>query len=125
MPLGRRQAKADEAKASLKLREIEAVIQTTQDALERDMAVGLQALQYGKTMAELQQQQAVLTEKLFSQEQKRFEMGDSDLFLLNSRESQAISARLNAVKAEIEIKRIVLGIYYQTGLLAQTPDTSL
>ncbi|MEQ5809171.1 TolC family protein [Alteromonas sp. NFXS44] len=125
MPLGRRQAKADEAKASLKLREIEAVVQTTQDALERDMAVGLQALQYGKTMAELQQQQAVLTEKLFSQEQKRFEMGDSDLFLLNSRESQAISARLNAVKAEIEIKRIVLGIYYQTGLLAQTPDTSL
>lgn len=118
MPLGRRQAKAEASKASLKLREIDAVIQATEDALKRDMAVGLQALQYGKTMLELQQKQASLTEALFSQERKRFEMGDSDLFLLNSRESQAISARLDAVKAEIEVMRVTLAVYFQTGLLA-------
>ena len=118
MPLGRRQAKAEASKASLKLREIDAVIQATEDALKRDMAVGLQALQYGQNMLVLQQKQAALSEALFSQERKRFEMGDSDLFLLNSRESQAISARLDAVKAEIEIMRVVLAVYFQTGLLA-------
>ena len=63
----------------------------------------------------MQEKQASLAEVLFEQEKKRFAIGDSDLFVLNTGEASAINSRLNAVKARINVMRSTLNVAFAAG----------
>ena len=58
----------------------------------------------------MQEQQVILSRKLFEQEQRQFEFGSSDFFMLNNREADAFQAELKALTARINVYREALAI---------------
>ena len=117
MPIGRRQARAELASAQLKGKEIDYQIKQIEDALTRDFDVALVDWRYSQTLADMQEKQASLAEVLFEQEKKRFAIGDSNLFVLNTREASAINSRLSAVKARINVMRSTLNVAFAAGVM--------
>lgn len=115
MPLGRRQAKAELGSAAQKVNALRYRYQAVEEALERDLAIASRNWHYNKQIASMQDKQAQLAESLFEQEKKRFNIGASDLFMLNSREASAINSRLSAVKAHIDVLRASLEVVFSAG----------
>lgn len=115
MPLGRRQAKAELGSAAQKVKALTFKYQAVEDALKRDLEIASRNWHYSKQIANMQDKQASLAEALFEQEKKRFDIGASDLFVLNSREASAINSRLNAVKAHVDVLRTSLEVIFSAG----------
>ena len=51
---------------------------------------------------------------LFKGEQQKFEAGESSLFLVNSRESKLIEAKLKAIDTEVEQKMALAEFYFNS-----------
>ncbi|GLS26394.1 TolC family protein [Marinibactrum halimedae] len=102
MPLERRYAKASLQKAKAKERELKAKRRMISDNLQAEVSAELMNFTMLKSYSEIKQQQAQLAIKLLSQEQVRFAEGDSDQFILNSRETSAANALLQSVKANVD-----------------------
>ena len=115
MPLGRRQAKAELGSAAQKVKALTFKYQAVEDALKRDLDIASRNWHYSKKIANMQDDQASLAEALFEQEKKRFNIGASDLFILNSREASAINSRLSAVKAHVDVMRASLEVIFSAG----------
>lgn len=111
MPLGQRAARAREAIASAQIRELEYEARVLAEQIERDVDVSLNALDYSRQLLTLTRQQEQLATDLMIQEQARFNAGVSDQFLLISRETVALQARLKTVDAEIETLRNELALH--------------
>ena len=105
IPLGQQTAKAQKVIAQQKIQELSYELQLVTDLLQQDFEQSILRLNNAKQIAHNQRQQAQIANKLFSQEKKRFDLGVSDLFLLNARESSAIEAKLKAIGAEIAVFR--------------------
>lgn len=105
IPLGQQTAKAQKVIAQQKIQELGYELQLVTDLLQQDFEQSILRLNNAKQIAHNQRQQAQIANKLFSQEKKRFDLGVSDLFLLNARESSAIEAKLKAIGAEIAVFR--------------------
>jgi outer membrane protein TolC len=105
IPLGQQTAKAQKIIAQQKIQELGYELQLVSDLLQQDFEQSILRLNNAKQIAYNQRQQAQIANKLFSQEQKRFDLGVSDLFLLNARESSAIEAKLKAIGADITVFR--------------------
>lgn len=105
MPLGQQTAKAEKVIAQQKIRELNYELQLVTDLLEQDFNQSVSRLSNAKQIAQNQRQQAKIAKKLFTQEKKRFDLGVSDLFLLNIRELSAIEAKVKAIEAEVTVLR--------------------
>jgi outer membrane protein TolC len=112
LPLGQRSAKADKVIAEQKVKELQYELKLQQDSLKRDFNEAIVVLENTKQIAEFQQQQSETAHQLFLQEQKRFNVGVSNLFLLNTRETAAIEAQLKAIESEVAVLRQQLVIRY-------------
>lgn len=117
LPLGQRTAKAERFSAQQKIKELEFALTNLINELERDMAVAMEQVNYGKQMLALNQQQAEIAEKLLEQEFVRFRAGASDLFLLNNREALAIQAKLASVQAQVQLYKQELSVWAAAGAL--------
>jgi outer membrane protein TolC len=110
LPFDRSQAKAKKSRTQF---EIDALAQKT-NALQRSIDAKLEErfvnLSYAKRLHEMQNKQVVLSRKLFEQEQRQFEYGSSDFFMLNNREVDAFQAELKALTARINVFREELAI---------------
>lgn len=105
MPLGQRAAKARESIAEAEIRELEYEIRVLEDQIRRDVDLTLNALRYSQHILDLSRQQERLAEALRQQEQKRFNAGVSDQFLLISRETAELQAHLKTIDAEVDFLR--------------------
>lgn len=121
VPLGQQTAKAEKVMAQQKVRELEYELKLRKDSLVRDFRESVLMLENIKQIAEIQARQAQTANALFLQEQKRFDVGVSDLFLLNARETSAIEAKLKAIEADVAILRQEL----TTLFIAAKLDTTL
>lgn len=111
MPVGQRAAKARQAGANAEIRALEYDQQVLKEQLRRDVDLSLNALDYARDILALSQQQESLAETLLAQERARFEEGVSDQFLLITRETTALQARLKTIDAEIEVRRHELALH--------------
>lgn len=124
LPLGQRTAKAEQRRAQEKIRELDFALTNLMNELERDMAMALEQVNYGKQMLDLNQQQAEIADKLLEQEFVRFRAGASDLFLLNNREALAIQAKLTSVQAQVQLFKQELSVWAAAGALVDFQTTN-
>lgn len=119
VPLERRKAKAEKAKAKAKIEELSYKKQALFEQLSLDIKTHIQQLNNLKGLNQLIHSQSRLAQKLASQEQIRFNEGDSDQFLLNSRELAASQAELAAIHSDLKLKRQELKLLLITGQIEQ------
>ena len=117
MPLGQRAAKAQKSQKQEKIKQIEYSIQASKDQINQNIQQVINALNYARSLFKLEKQQAQVAEKLLQQENIRFDAGASNLFLLNTRESQSFEAKLNSIKAKIAVKKQELKLWAVTAKL--------
>lgn len=113
VPLQRNRARADRTAALAKINEIEYDRQIQFDRLSVSLNESLIQLQTFDQLRVLRRQQADIAHELERQERIRFEEGDSDQFLLNTREAAAGQAELEAIAAEVlwlQQQLILLGL---------------
>ncbi len=110
VPIGQRAARARESIAAAGVRELEFESVVLTDQLRRDVALSLEALDYGRRILAISREQEAVAEQLQRQEQERFEAGVSDLFLLINRETAALQAHLKSVDAEVDLMRQELAL---------------
>ncbi len=101
VPLQRNRAKADRTAALAKINEIEYDRQIQYDRLSVSLNESLLQLRTYDQLRTLRRQQADIAHELEAQELIRFQEGDSDQFLLNTREAAAGQAELEAIRAEV------------------------
>ncbi|MCY7294696.1 TolC family protein [Alteromonas sp. a30] len=117
MPLERRKASAERTAAKAKVQEIEYQKQALFERLTVDIRMNLQQLSTLKQLSQMFEEQSTLAKRLAEQEKIRFDAGDSDQFLLNSREIAAGRARLSAIEAKVSTLRQELKLVMLTGTL--------
>ncbi|MFV8783362.1 TolC family protein [Microbulbifer sp. SA54] len=105
VPLAQRQAKAQKSKALLEMREKEAQLGSLTLAIETQLNEAQVNLAYAQQLYRVQEQQMRLAATLFEQEKRQFDLGASDFFLLNNRESEAFDAELKTIGARFNLYR--------------------
>ena len=105
LPLERRKAKGKLRVADAELRALKFDQQAAQETMRNFIATALLEIDNLQTLLKLQKEQAALEARLTGLELKRFNAGDSDLFILNAREISRAQADLRVVKTETEIMR--------------------
>ncbi|WP_245953167.1 TolC family protein [Alteromonas aestuariivivens] len=110
LPLQRNQAKAEKSKVQLELQQLNAELDALKQAITTQLEEARVNLNYATRLFEMNHQQVSLNNRLLLQEQRQFELGASDFFMLNSREVDAFKAKLKSIRAEFNIYRQQLRI---------------
>ncbi|WP_339901616.1 TolC family protein, partial [Paraglaciecola polaris] len=110
VPFERSQAKAKKSRTQFEINALEQKTNALQGSIEAKLKERLINLTYAKRLHDMQKKQVVLSRKLFEQEQRQFEFGSSDFFMLNTREVDAFQAELKAMTARINVFREELAI---------------
>ena len=116
-PLERRKAQGKTNALNAKLRMLALEQQQTLEYMALNLEQQMLALTNQKQLLTLQRQQVELVQALAEAEDLRFKAGDSDLFLLNTRETDSARAKLKAVKIQNYIIRQQLQLLAQTAKL--------
>lgn len=119
VPLERRSAKGRIAEARAEMDGL----RTRHRLLEEQIAIEVKGIAIGiegaDKVADLAAQEAGLAGKMAAAEQRRFDMGASDFFLINQREESATDARLRALDARYQ------ALVARADLAAATADRSV
>lgn len=118
VPIGVRAAKARAAMAAAATREVDYQYQVVSAQIQRDLEVSLTALRFNQQILATSQNQESLALKLLAQEQIRFNEGESDQFILISREKSALEAQIKTIDATIDKLRNELLIHATLARLA-------
>jgi outer membrane protein TolC len=118
VPIGVRAAKARAAIAAAATREVDYQYQVVSAQIQRDLEVSLTALRFNQQILATSQNQESLALKLLAQEQIRFNEGESDQFILISREKSALEAQIKTIDATIDRLRNELLIHATLARLA-------
>ena len=102
-PIQRREAKGKLSAQKQKLRQLEHKQQMFVDKLNAELTKAQLELDNLEQLRDIRQQQADLGNHLVAQEQRRFDLGESDLFLLNTRERENMQAQMSALNVELQI----------------------
>jgi len=101
VPLARRSAKAEVEQARLELQALEQRKRQMNDRLQLEMTEILIELTAARELAELAEREVELADALVEAENRRFEGGASDFFLVNLREETAANAKIEALAAAL------------------------
>ena len=110
VPFDRTQAKAKKSRTQYEIYALESKTNALRQSIDAKLQERLVNLSYAKRLHDMQAKQVVLSRKLFEQEQRQFEFGSSDFFMLNNREADAFQAELKALTTRINVFREELAI---------------
>ncbi|MEW9799407.1 TolC family protein [Alteromonas sp. CYL-A6] len=116
-PLGNRAAKAELSSIESKQTQLDHKIQLAADSIVQAFEKAYQHWQQTVKIAEMQQKNASLADQLYDMEIKRYDAGDTDMFVLNARESSQIRARMKQIKADIDVYLAELALYHAAARL--------
>lgn len=117
MPLFLRQGRGDYKAAKLKLANTQLDIVSTQLSIQNKVK------QYHNELLGLLEQVRIYNQavtafrKVFDVEMMRFEVGESSLFLVNSRENKVLEARQKMVELKAKCFKALYGVQYAAGVL--------
>ena len=117
VPLQRRKAKGQFAEDNAKLKELEQKRQQMLDKLRIDIDATLISIENTEQQFSTQKKRAAVTKKLAEQELLRFNAGDSDQFVLNTRERNIGVAVLSLIDIETDLIRLKLRLLAQLAKL--------
>lgn len=118
VPFEQREARGEIRANDAKVRQLQHKRQAMVAAMRTDIDAAFITLTNLIELHKIRSAQADVAEKLARQEQQRFDLGDSDLFLLNARERNAGLAMLKRVDTAAEILRQQLYTLTLTAQLA-------
>ncbi|ABG38816.1 Outer membrane protein-like protein [Paraglaciecola sp. T6c] len=110
VPFDRTQAKAKKSRTQYEIYALESKTNALRQSIDAKRQERLVNLSYAKRLHDMQTKQVVLSRKLFEQEQRQFEFGSSDFFMLNNREADAFQAELKALTTRINVFREELAL---------------
>lgn len=110
VPFDRTQAKAKKSRTQYEIYALESKTNALRQSIDAKRQEHLVNLSYAKRLHDMQTKQVVLSRKLFEQEQRQFEFGSSDFFMLNNREADAFQAELKALTTRINVFREELAL---------------
>ncbi len=116
-PLGNRAARAEVSSLKSKYNELTHKRQLIADRISQAFDKAYRQWQQAREVAELQRNNAELTARLYDMELKRYEVGDSDMFVLNARESARIEAQMSRIKADINVYLAELSLHHAAASL--------
>lgn len=103
VPIGQREAKGRIENNRAELARVSSQQREARERINMRLDQALAALRNFSQLSALRESQAELAQQLMNEEQLRFDSGDSDLFLLNARETDMARARLAALEANISL----------------------
>lgn len=101
VPLQRRAARGKIQRAEAELRAARLRERQVQDRIEVELSDILINLETALALRNIAQQEVEQADTMVAAEQKRFELGAGDFFLVNVREERASDARISAIQAEL------------------------
>jgi outer membrane protein TolC len=119
MPLFLRESRGD-----LKLNEVK-IARKQQELQDKTWSLANKFRAQQKTYAILSQQDEILRqmtrnyERLLNAERQKFDIGESSLFLINSREVKLIESQIKLIQNQIKIKQTGIKLLWTGGLLAE------
>ena len=116
-PLGNRKAKAERAQLQSKQRELAHKLTSTEQAIAQRFEQALVYWGQAKDIVSLQSENAALAKTLSKVEKTRFDAGDSDMFVLNTRAQNEIKAKVKEIKARVELLKAELMLYKEAAML--------
>jgi len=119
LPLFLRKERGDLKLAKIKLQDTEFEVDATRVNLVNKINALRQELDSYTNQNELTQDIVVGSERLLQAEERKFELGESSLFLVNSRESKLIDVQLKAIEIEFKFFKTKAKLFNS---LAVNPD---
>lgn len=116
-PLGNRAARAEVASLGSKYNELSYKRQLISDRIRQAFDKAYRNWQQAREIATLQRDNADLAMRLYDMERQRYEMGDSDMFVLNARESARIKAHMSRIKADVDVYMAELALHHAAASL--------
>ena len=116
-PLGNRKAKAERAQLQSKQRELAHKLASTEQAIAQRFEQALVYWGQAKDIVSLQSENAALAKTLSKVEKTRFDAGDSDMFVLNTRAQNEIKAKVKEIKARVDLLKAELMLYKEAAML--------
>lgn len=116
-PLGNRKAKAERAQLQSKQRELAHKLTSTEQAIAQRFEQALVYWGQAKDIVSLQSENAALAKTLSKVEKTRFDAGDSDMFVLNTRVQNEIKAKVKEIKARVDLLKAELMLYKEAAML--------
>ena len=116
-PLGNRAAKAEVASLESKYNELSYKRQLVSDRIRQAFNKAYRNWQQATEIAQLQRDNADLAVQLYDMERKRYEVGDSDMFVLNARETGRIKAQISRIKADVDVYMAELALHHAAASL--------
>ncbi|WP_332367601.1 TolC family protein [Spirosoma telluris] len=121
-PLFLRKERGKLRQVQLKTQQLEFAQKQTQRDIENDVQTTWNELKALKGQISIQQQVVTNQRHLLRAEQQKFELGESSLFLVNSRESKLIDLEIKLAELRTKHQKAVASLWYSAGT---NPETQL
>ena len=117
-PLFFRGSRSQEDEAMIQVRQIEIKRQVTERKIETDVEAAVIGVRQARERVRLSERRVELARRLLAAEERRFELGESTLFVLNQREQAFAGAREEALSARIALHQAAAEYRWATGTIA-------
>lgn len=117
MPLFLRKGRAAVKKADVKIQDQKLELEYLQAKLKSSVNSAVNTWETTQTQINIYNQTVVNVEKLVEGEQKRFDVGESSLFLVNQREMSLIKAQIDFIKMIAKNQQAFIKVQYSLGVL--------
>lgn len=115
--LGNERARAELFSVESKQRQLQHKLQLASDAVRQAFEQAYQHWMQTRTIAEMNRDNADYADRLYSMEITRFDAGDTDMFVLNTREATQIRARMKQIKADVDVYLAELALHHAAAKL--------
>ncbi|HHP7237377.1 TolC family protein [Longibacter sp.] len=113
----------DEAEIEVRQTDLERLL--TERKIEADVRSAVVGLREAQRRAEAAERRVQLARRLQRAEERRFDLGESTLFLLNQREQAFAEARVERIKARVAVRHARADLQWATGAIADPYLTTL
>lgn len=110
-----RGSRARQDDAEVEVRRIEVKRQIAERKIEAEVEAAMIAVRQAQERRAMAERRVTLAERLLAAERRRFELGESTLFILNQRESSFAEARTEVLAARIQQHRAEAQLLWATG----------
>ncbi len=118
-PLFLRKARGKLDLTQIKMLDVERDLQNKQVDLSNKIVAYRNMLQTSRQQIDLYAAMVENYRSLLQAERRKFELGESSVFLLNSREQKLLEARLKLIKEKGNFQKLLNGIYWAAGRLPE------
>jgi outer membrane protein TolC len=117
-PLFLRKERGKYQLSNIKLKQAEYDLKTTNREINNLVNASYNDVITYRTMMEVQKNVYRQTQRLFEGEKQKFDIGESSLFLMNSRETKMIESKIKVFELNAKYEKAIAQMYWSAGKLS-------